>query len=173
MALENKFTHNKVNEIIKLRLQNKTTKEISELTGFSKASINKYINLSIIKGDLGPKFIDLRSVRSIKSHRSNLSEEEKKLFYDKIKLAHHNKLMSADFDMLSFGRLRKRVFFEQGFECNKCHLNSWLGIPITLELEHKDGNNKNHSRENLEALCPNCHSQTNTWKGRNINKNTL
>ena len=39
-----------------------------------------------------------------------------------------------------------------------------------LELEHKDGNNKNNSRENLEALCPNCHSQTEFWRGRNKNK---
>lgn len=38
-----------------------------------------------------------------------------------------------------------------------------------MELEHKDGNNANWSRENLEALCPNCHSQTPTWRGRNGN----
>ena len=42
-----------------------------------------------------------------------------------------------------------------------------MGSPITLELDHKDGNNENNARENLEALCPNCHSTTETWRGRN------
>ena len=39
--------------------------------------------------------------------------------------------------------------------------------PIVLELEHIDGNHSNNERENLEAICPNCHSQTDTWRGRN------
>ena len=36
-------------------------------------------------------------------------------------------------------------------------------------MDHIDGNNQNNKRENLEAICPNCHSQTLTWRGRNIN----
>ena len=36
-----------------------------------------------------------------------------------------------------------------------------------MELEHKDGNNKNNNRDNLEMICPNCHSLTETWRGRN------
>jgi hypothetical protein len=42
-----------------------------------------------------------------------------------------------------------------------------LKQPIVLEIEHKDGNHHNNERSNLEALCPNCHSQTKTWRGRN------
>jgi hypothetical protein len=42
-----------------------------------------------------------------------------------------------------------------------------LGEKITLELEHKDGNHFNNQRDNLECLCPNCHSLTPTWRGRN------
>jgi len=55
------------------------------------------------------------------------------------------------------------------YECDSCHINSWKNKKIVLELDHIDGNNRNHSLENLRFLCPNCHSQTPTYKGRNIN----
>lgn len=41
-----------------------------------------------------------------------------------------------------------------------------MGERITFELDHIDGNNTNNSRENLRGLCPNCHSQTKTWRGK-------
>ncbi len=62
---------------------------------------------------------------------------------------------------------RKAVLSEQKNRCNRCDLIEWLGEPISLELEHKDGDRHNNSRENLECLCPNCHSLTPTWRGRN------
>lgn len=57
--------------------------------------------------------------------------------------------------------------------CECCGLNTWLDKPITLELEHIDGNNRNNVIENLKLLCPNCHSMTSTWRGRNINSGKL
>ena len=77
------------------------------------------------------------------------------------------KYMNTVFEDLGPENRRRRVFEEQEHKCNKCGIDSWLGQPIVLELEHKDGNNKNNARENLEGLCPNCHSQTTTWRGRN------
>lgn len=41
------------------------------------------------------------------------------------------------------------------------------GKDIVLELEHKDGNSQNNSKENVCLICPNCHSQTPTYKGKN------
>lgn len=66
-----------------------------------------------------------------------------------------------------------RVIIEQDFLCNLCKLKTWLDKPITLELEHKDGDRNNNIRENLECLCPNCHSYTPTWRGRNINRKKI
>jgi 5-methylcytosine-specific restriction endonuclease McrA len=63
--------------------------------------------------------------------------------------------------------ITKIVFDEQQYKCNSCGLDKWMESMITLELEHKDGNNKNNERDNLELLCPNCHSLTHTWRGRN------
>jgi hypothetical protein len=62
---------------------------------------------------------------------------------------------------------RKRILAEQNGACNHCELTDWRGKPIALELEHKDGDSQNNARENLECICPNCHSQTPTWRGRN------
>jgi len=63
--------------------------------------------------------------------------------------------------------LRTRITKEQNGECGKCHLDEWLGFPIPLEIHHKDGNNQNNIRENIVALCPNCHALTDNWRGRN------
>lgn len=62
---------------------------------------------------------------------------------------------------------RKAVLVDQIGRCNRCGINEWLGQPLALELEHKDGDRHNNSRDNLECLCPNCHSLTPTWRGRN------
>ena len=43
-----------------------------------------------------------------------------------------------------------------------------MGSKIALELEHVDGDNTNNDLSNLKFLCPNCHSMTPTWRGRNI-----
>ena len=66
-------------------------------------------------------------------------------------------------------KLRIRLLKENIFDaiCNSCGLTEWLGKPIPLELEHKDGCHTNHRLENLELLCPNCHALTETYAGRN------
>lgn len=66
-------------------------------------------------------------------------------------------------------KLRLRLLEEAIFphKCNNCELTEWLGNPIPLELEHIDGNSSNNKLENLELLCPNCHSLTDTYRGKN------
>ena len=65
-------------------------------------------------------------------------------------------------------RIKSILVYIHNNVCSGCGISSWQGKPITLELEHKDGNSENNSLDNLCLLCPNCHSQTPTYKGRNI-----
>ena len=66
-------------------------------------------------------------------------------------------------------KLRIRLLEDGIFphKCLKCQNTSWLGEPIPLELDHIDGNNRNNLLTNLRLLCPNCHAQTPTYRGRN------
>lgn len=57
-----------------------------------------------------------------------------------------------------------------GYKCMCCDLSEWRGIRLSLELDHKDGNATNNSISNLQMICPNCHSITDNWKGRNMGK---
>lgn len=63
--------------------------------------------------------------------------------------------------------LKRHLIKTLGYKCSSCNLSEWLGKPITLELEHIDGNSENNQQENLTLLCPNCHSQTDTYKAKN------
>lgn len=51
------------------------------------------------------------------------------------------------------------------YKCAICGLSMWRGKPIVLQLHHIDGDNHNNSLENLQLLCPNCHSQTDNYCG--------
>lgn len=48
-------------------------------------------------------------------------------------------------------------------ECSQCGLTLWQNKPITLELDHINGENRDYRIENLRLLCPNCHAQTDTY----------
>lgn len=69
--------------------------------------------------------------------------------------------------------IKKRLIRDHGFEykCVDCGLEGeWNGKPIVLTLEHKNGVRNDNRLENLCFLCPNCHSQTETYAGRNISR---
>jgi hypothetical protein len=54
-------------------------------------------------------------------------------------------------------------------ECYECGQKSvWMEKPLVLILDHINGVNNDHRPENLQMLCPNCNSQTDTFAGRNI-----
>ncbi len=69
--------------------------------------------------------------------------------------------------------LKKRILKEGllEYKCAKCgNTGTWNGKELTLQLEHKNGIHNDHRLSNLEFLCPNCHSQTDTYSGWNIGK---
>lgn len=52
-------------------------------------------------------------------------------------------------------------------QCECCKLSEWMGKKIPLQLHHIDGNDRNNNLDNLQILCPNCHSQTDNWCSKN------
>jgi DNA-directed RNA polymerase subunit RPC12/RpoP len=66
-------------------------------------------------------------------------------------------------------RLKKRLIKEGllPYRCAECGIHEWRDKSLVLQLEHRNGNTFDNRLENLCLLCPNCHSQTNTYAGRN------
>lgn len=65
---------------------------------------------------------------------------------------------------ISSDRLRNVAKQYIQYICAICNMEPlWRGNPLTLHLDHIDGDNLNNTIDNLRFLCPNCHQQTPTW----------
>jgi len=73
----------------------------------------------------------------------------------------------------NISRLKTRLINENKLEykCAICgNTGEWNNNPLVLQLDHINGKHNDHRLENLRFLCPNCHSQTETYSGKNKNK---
>ena len=80
-----------------------------------------------------------------------------------------NKLLVKNYlGGVSSHHLRQRLIKEGLIKkvCNRCGIDQWQGEELSLELEHKNGNKFDNRIQNLEVLCPNCHSLTTTYRRR-------
>lgn len=99
-------------------------------------------------------------------HNNNISTEHFKKIY--IYTEYNNKTINTNCTI-------KKKLLNNGELINKCAICNmepiWNNKPITLQLDHINGINTDNNLENLRLLCPNCHSQTDTYTGRNVYKN--
>jgi len=83
------------------------------------------------------------------------------------KLCEHSSLSSTNV---------KELVYRLGLKENKCEIcgiTEWQEKPIICELHHINGDSSDNRIENLQILCPNCHSQTDNFRSRNHSKKVL
>lgn len=70
------------------------------------------------------------------------------------------------------GHVKKRLLRAGLLEnqCADCGLGEWRGKALNCHIDHINGVKDDHRLENLRMLCPNCHSQTSTYGGRNLKR---
>ena len=104
--------------------------------------------------------------------------DEKQIDYSHFKGHAWNKQSTPISEMNDFGVLNKAsiraiLLQERPYRCECCGISNWLDKPITLEVHHKDGDSNHNVRDNLILLCPNCHSQTENWRHKNVKSNRI
>lgn len=132
--------------------------EVLEKCGLSKNN-NNYNKLNEI---IAKYHIDLTKINTNRKvyQKNHQTIYNKSTFLERLENGNIFKKSSQLLNLL--------VIFEvKAYKCEQCGLSEWNGKYIRLELHHKDGNNKNNRLDNLEILCPNCHSQTDNFRFRN------
>lgn len=143
----------------KLGIELPQRRKINESEHFNKG-VNKRFCLYC-----GKELISSRSAHKFCDNKCQ-NDYEYKQYIERWKQGLENGISGS----YSTSKYIKRYLFEKyDNKCCKCgwgETNPYTGN-IPLEIEHKDGNYTNNSEDNLELLCPNCHSLTSTYKGAN------
>jgi 5-methylcytosine-specific restriction endonuclease McrA len=172
-------------QIQELLLQGKTYSEIVKQVGCAKSSIAYHAKkLGLQKSTYKVITYDWNEVQRIYEELKSPTQVVK--HFGMSKGSFHKALKRGDLtrvecripleDLLVSTRLKtgrghlKQRLKEAGLLVDKCYICSrknWRGKPLSLQLDHINGNTHDNTLDNLRLLCPNCHSQTDTWGGKN------
>lgn len=148
MAKKQEFTKEEIEETLKNSL---TYKEMAQKLGYKCSSpfIVNYINKLIKNYNLDDNHIN----------KDNVDSYDLSIFKQ---------------GFVGSTKLFKTLIYLRGHKCEMCGNEKWLGQKIKLEVHHKDGDHYNNILDNLQLLCPNCHSMTENWRGKGIkNKDSI
>ena len=102
----------------------------------------------------------------------NRDKKMSESYCEKIRTFKSKDVIDGNHSITRTSHLKHRLF-KAGLKtdrCENCGISEWLGEKINCQLHHLDGNKHNNDLENLQILCPNCHSLTDTYGGRNVKK---
>ena len=101
-----------------------------------------------------------KNMEGIKNHVASIRKEDKEIFVEDSKYSNRNNIKKR---MIMMGIM---------YQCSNIKCPSpepeWAGKKLSLHLDHINGIHNDNRIENLRLLCPNCHSQTETFAGRNM-----
>lgn len=99
----------------------------------------------------------------ITKYNINVSHFENKIPTKNNRLSYKDILIKSDKKRHTHQLRRALIESGKKYICEKCKNYEWCGQNLVLEIHHIDGDNTNNLIENLQFLCPNCHSQTSNF----------
>lgn len=111
----------------------------------------------------------------VKTYKNISQESKDNMAWSRGKVLTDNAVIFTENSTYSNEMVKQRIVKNDllEYKCVKCGINRWCGETIVLDLDHINGNNRDNRLTNLRYLCPNCHSQTDTFKGRNKNSGKI
>jgi len=150
------------NDIQKIINESNSFKEVLIKLGYSGNSCGAslYLKQRIKEDALDITLLNKnRSIKTDKQLKSLSKKEPIEKYLTENSNASRNNLKN---------RLINEGFFD--YKCGICGISEWMGNNITLQLDHINGINNDNRLENIRFICPNCHSQTKNFCGRNTKK---
>lgn len=152
-----------------MKLQNVTKEEMENVLLNSKS-----MREVILSFGLSPN--GSSGYRNIKNKIVNLGLEIPKYKYygeGYKKLRHSDDIVYCENSTFPRHKLKERIIKEKliEYKCGSCDNDgNWNGNKLSLHIDHINGINNDNRIINLRFLCPNCHSQTSTYSGKNNKK---
>lgn len=152
-----------------MKLKNVTKEEMENVISKSKSMREVILSFGLVPNGSG-------GYRNIKNKIVNLGLEIPKYNYygeGYKKLKHSDDIVFCENSTYPRHKLKERVIKENliEYKCSFCDNDgNWQGKKLSLHIDHTNGVNNDNRIENLRFLCPNCHSQTETYGGKNNKK---
>lgn len=131
---------------------------------FSTKNKRKEINAKVSKKLLGRSTSDETRLKLKEAWSRGCYDDAKNRLFNKIS----NDDMFVENSLIANYDIKKRLYSEniKSYKCERCNISEYNGEHITLQLHHINGINNDNRLDNLQILCPNCHSQTANYAGK-------